>query len=50
MKHGPTRRGVLAGAAGLIALPCAARAMEPGIGRLAFDEASGVTAEQMAVF
>ena len=50
MKHGPTRRGVLAGAAGSIALPHAARAMEPGSGRLAFDEASGVTAEQMAVF
>ena len=41
---------MLAGAAGLVALPRAAHPMEPGSGRLEIDEPAGVTAETMAVF
>lgn len=50
MKHGPTRRGVLAGAAGLIALPHPACAMAPGSGRIEVAEAGGATPDPMPVW
>jgi hypothetical protein len=50
MIHGPTRRALIGGMAGLAALPAPARALEPGSHRLEIAEPAGATAEAMAVF
>lgn len=50
MTRAPGRRALLAGVAGLAALPAPARALEPGSQRLEFPEAIGATSEPMAVY